>query len=141
MSIEKEFAKEFSVLNDGLTYHFILRDDVKCSDGEMLTAKDVAFTFAKAKESGYVGGLDGIREIEVISDYELSIHLEEPNSLFIYTICRLPIVPEHAYKEDYGKKPIGSGPYQMIAWDKGQQMIVERNPNYFKGLPKLGAVS
>ncbi|MDR0356346.1 MAG: ABC transporter substrate-binding protein [Deltaproteobacteria bacterium] len=141
MTIENEFAEDWSVLNDGLTYRFLLRDDVKCSDGELLTAGDVAFTFSKAKESGYVGGLEDIREIEAVSDREILIHLNQPNSLFIYTVCRLPIVPERAYKEDYGRSPVGSGPYQMVAWDKGQQMIVERNPHYFRGVPKLRRIT
>ncbi|MDR2612781.1 MAG: ABC transporter substrate-binding protein [Deltaproteobacteria bacterium] len=141
LTIEKEFAKEFSISDDGLTYHFVLRDDVKCSDGEMLTAKDVAFTFEKSKESGYVGGLEEIAKVEIIGDYELNIVLRAPNSLFVYTICRLPIVPEHAYKEDYGLHPVGSGPYMMVAWDKGQQMIVERNPLYFKGVPKMRRIT
>jgi peptide/nickel transport system substrate-binding protein len=141
MTIEKELATDYSVLNNGLTYNFILRNDVKCSDGEPLTAKDVAFTFTKAKESGYVGGLEDIASVEVVNDYEVSIHLNTVNSLFIYTICRLPIVPEHAYKENYGLSPIGSGPYKMLAWDKGQQMIVERNPLYFKGEPKLRRIT
>ena len=141
MTFEKEFAKDFSVSSDGLVYNFVLRDDVKCSDGELLTAKDVAFTINKSKESGYVGGLDDIADVEVISDYEVSIRLNQPNSLFIYTICRIPIVPEHAYKENYGLDPVGSGPYKMISWDKGQQMIVERNPHYFKGEPKMRRIT
>jgi peptide/nickel transport system substrate-binding protein len=141
MTIEKEFAKDYSVSSDGLAYTFILRDDVKCSDGELLTAKDVAFTINQSKVSGYVGGLDEISEIEVVSDFEVKIHLSKPNSLFVYTICRLPIVPEHAYKENYGLSPVGSGPYKMINWDKGQQMIVERNPYYFKGEPKLRRIT
>ncbi|MDR1041518.1 MAG: ABC transporter substrate-binding protein [Deltaproteobacteria bacterium] len=141
MTIELELAKEFSVSDDGLSYRFVLRDDVKCSDGELLTAKDVAFTFNKSKESGYVGGLEEISEIEVTGDFEIVIRLEKPNSLFVYTVCRLPIVPEHAYVGDYGRNPVGSGPYVMVNWDKGQQMIVERNPLYFKGVPKLRRIT
>src|SRR5690606_7796646 len=41
------------------------------------------------------------------------------------------IVPEHAYDENYREHPIGSGPYQLVQWDKGQQIIVERNPHYY----------
>lgn len=141
MTIEKEVAKEFAVSADGLVYSFTLRDDVRCSDGVPLTAKDVAFTFRKAKENGYVGGLEGIGAIEVSGDHTITFHLKQPNSLFVYTICRLPIVPEHAYKEGYGLNPVGSGPYKMVRWDKGQQMIVEPNPHFFKGAPKLKKVT
>lgn len=141
LTIENEFAKEFSISEDGLIYNFKLRDDLLCSDGEKLTAKDVEFTLKKAGETGFVAGLDKIKEIKVINDFEIELSLEEPNSLFIYTICRLPIVPEHAYGENYGLNPIGSGPYKLLSWKKGQQMIVEKNANYFKGEPKLNRIT
>jgi peptide/nickel transport system substrate-binding protein len=141
MSVEKEFAKEFEVSEDGLTYRFILRNDVLCSDGIPLGAGDVAFTISKAKESGYVSGLDEIDKVELTGEYEVSIRLSAPNSLFIYTLCRLPIVPEHAYGEGYGQNPVGSGPYKMVVWDKGQQMIVEPNPHYFKSTPYLKKIT
>lgn len=47
------------------------------------------------------------------------------------------IVPEHAYDENYGQDPIGSGRYIMKQWDKGQQVIFEANPDYYGEAPKM----
>ena len=47
------------------------------------------------------------------------------------------IVPEHAYDENYGQNPIGSGRYIMKQWDKGQQVIFEANPDYYGEEPKI----
>lgn len=141
LSIEKEFAKDYKISDDGLTYTFDLRDDVKCSDGELLTAEDVKFTFETAAKNAYVGNLQDIDHIDTPSKTQVVFHMKKPNSLFIYTIARLPIVPKHAYKDGYGQNPVGSGPYKMVQWDKGQQMIVEANPYFFKGTPKLKKIT
>lgn len=141
LTFSNDFAKEYKISGDGLQYRFVLRDDVKCSDGKLLTAKDVKFTFENAGKSGFVGNLEDIDQIEVKGDTEIIIHLKKPNSLFIYAVARLPIVPEHAYAEGYGLIPVGSGPYKMVQWNKGQQMIVEANPYYYKGSPKLNKIT
>jgi peptide/nickel transport system substrate-binding protein len=52
-------------------------------------------------------------------------------------LITLGIVPEHAHGEDYARNPIGSGPYRMVQWDAGQQLIVEANPTYYGELPAL----
>src|SRR5690606_40666949 len=50
--------------------------------------------------------------------------------------CALPfytlgIVPAASYSADYGRNPIGSGPYKLVAWNEGEQLIVERNKDYY----------
>ena len=49
--------------------------------------------------------------------------MNEPYSIWPYTMAIVGIVPEHAYDENYGQNPIGSGRYIMKQWDKGQQVI------------------
>lgn len=136
LTFEKEIAKDYTISDDGLTYTFTLRD-VKCSDGEPFTAEDVKFTFEEAAKNAFVGNLGDIDSIETPDPHKVIFHLKKPNSLFIYTIARLPLVPKHAYNENYGRNPVGTGPFKMVQWDQGQQMIVEANPHYFKGAPKL----
>ena len=51
------------------------------------------------------------------------------------------IVPEHAYDENYGQNPVGSGRYIMKQWDKGQQVIFEANPDYYGEEPKMKKVT
>src|SRR5690606_553850 len=59
---------------------------------------------------------------------------------FIYSIAKTGIVPEHAYDETYGENPIGSGPFKFIQWDKGQQLILEANEEYYGHVPEIKKV-
>src|SRR5690606_36686588 len=57
--------------------------------------------------------------------------LEQADSTFLHTLTNTGIVPENLYDDTYYENPIGSGAYQMVQWDKGQQLIVEENPYYY----------
>lgn len=141
LSFEKDLAEDYKISEDGLTYTFILREGIKCHDGVPFTTADVKFSFEKAKENPRISNLDVIKEIEIKNEREIIFHLKQPNSLFMYTVARLPLVPEHAYGEGYGQQPIGTGPYKFVSWEKGQQMIAEANENYYKGKPKLNKLT
>lgn len=129
--IEHDLATYYEVSEDGLQWKVKIRDDVKFSDGEPLTADDVIFTFETAKNSASLVDLQNLKVVEKINDFEVRFTLDKPQSTFIYMLAMLGIVPEHAYSENYHKNPIGSGPYQFVQWDKGQQLIVEQNPYYY----------
>lgn len=129
--IKYDLATDYHVSEDGLEYTVKLRDDVVFSDEEPLTADDVVFTFETAKESGSVIDLSNLEHVEAIDDYEVKFKLKQPESTFIGHLATMGIVPEHAYDETYNEHPIGSGPYQLVQWDKDQQLIVEANPHYY----------
>src|SRR5690606_20553359 len=61
--------------------------------------------------------------------------LKKPNSTFVSHLIGTGIVPKHAYGDGYAENPIGSGPYQFVQWDKGQQVIVEVNDGYYGEMP------
>lgn len=134
-NIEYDLANEYEVSEDGLTWTVKIRDDVKFSDGEALTAEDVAFTFETAKNSGSILDLSNIENIDAINEYTIQFTLNKPQSTFIELLVTLGIVPKHAYDENYKENPIGSGPYQLVQWDKGQQIIVTTNPYYYGKKP------
>ncbi|HLR67515.1 MAG TPA: ABC transporter substrate-binding protein [Virgibacillus sp.] len=130
-NIEYDLATDYSVSEDGLEYIINLRDDVVFSDETPLTAEDVVFTFETAKTSGSVIDLSNLEKVEAVDDYEVKFVLKQPESTFVTHLVSIGIVPKHAYGEMYNENPIGSGPYQMVQWDKGQQLIVEANPHYY----------
>lgn len=129
--VENDLVTDYEVSEDGLTYTMEIRDDVQFSDGEELTADDVVFTFETAKDSGSVIDLSNMEKVEATKDTEVVFSLKEPDSTFLTTLVTTGIVPEHAYDDNYKDKPIGSGPYELVQWDKDQQLIVEANPNYY----------
>jgi peptide/nickel transport system substrate-binding protein len=131
-SIINDLATGYSVSSDGKTWTVNLRDDVNFTDGEKLTAKDVAFTFNTAVGSNSELDMSNLEKAEAINDTAVEFKLKEPQSSFIWRLRYVGIVPEHAYeKETYGRNPIGSGPYKLVQWDRGQQAIFEYNPAYY----------
>ncbi|NLH01396.1 MAG: ABC transporter substrate-binding protein [Clostridiales bacterium] len=137
MSFEKDLATEYSVSDDGLVWTFKIRTDVKFTDGEPLTASDVAFTFNTAKKSQSSLDLTFMDKAEAPSDDTVIFTLNRPTSTFLNTIATTGIVPEHAYGEDYGTNPIGSGPFVFVQWNKGEQLMLKANENYYRDVPKI----
>jgi len=145
-AVSPDLAARWDVLEDGRTYRFHLRRDVVWHDGAPFTARDVAVTYGTALEHGYAAAawLDDIREISVLDDHTIELRLHAPNGgflarlgMFVYT----SILPAHHYQgTDWATNPtnlhpIGTGPYQFAAWERGQQIETTANPRYFRGAP------
>ncbi len=130
LAIAADLATGYEVSTDGLTWTVGLRSDVKFSDGKLLTAEDVVYTFSAAAESGAVIDLNNMASVEAIDAQTVKFSLKQPQSTFINLLARIGIVPKHAHAPEYAANPVGSGPYKFVQWDKGQQLIVEANPLY-----------
>ncbi len=141
LEIGKDLATDYSVSEDGLTWTVTIRDDVTFTDGEPLTARDVAFTYNNVKKNSSVNDFTMLKEAVAVDDTTVEFHMETPFSIWPYTMAIVGIVPEHAYDETYGQHPIGSGRYMMKQWDKGQQVIFEANPDYYGEEPKIKKVT
>lgn len=128
---EPDLATDYKVSDDGLTYTFTLRDDVKFSDGEPVTAKDVVFTFETAKETGASVDLTMMDKVEAPDDTTVVFMLNKPFSPFTRTVALQGIAAEHAYGDDYAAAPVASGPFKVKQLDVGQQLIVEPNEYYY----------
>lgn len=131
LNIVNDLATSYKVNEDGKVWTVNIRKDVKFSDGEPLTADDVVFTFETATKNGSVVDLNGMDKVEAINDYTVKFTLKDPQSTFVNSLVGTGIVPKHAYGADYAENPIGSGPYQLVQWDKGQQLIIKVNPEYY----------
>lgn len=131
LKIGKDLATDYSVSEDGLTWTVTIRNDVKFTDGEPLTASDVAFTYNLCVQNSSVNDFTMLKEAVALDDTTVEFHMNTPFSIWPYTMAIVGIVPEHAYDENYGQNPIGSGRYLMKQWDKGQQVIFEANPDYY----------
>ncbi|ASN06948.1 ABC transporter substrate-binding protein [Virgibacillus necropolis] len=134
-NIKNDLAVNYEVSDDGLDWRVKIRDDVKFSDGKQLTAEDVVFTFKTAKTSASVIDLNNLKKVEAIDPQTIKFTLKKPQSTFIYHLTTIGIVPKHAYSDTYNENPIGSGPFQLVQWNKGQQLIVKQNPYYYGEKP------
>ncbi|MGY0693574.1 ABC transporter substrate-binding protein [Virgibacillus sp. FSP13] len=146
--VRPALASEWNVSDDGLTWTFQLRDDVKFHDGNDFSAEDVVFNFERWATSaefiyyGYMFGaseddLGGIIEkVEATGDYEVTITLSEPNAPFLQTLAMPPFgiaSPEavEEYGEDYFKNPVGTGPFVFDEWVPDDSITVTKNEDYF----------
>ena len=135
-SFVNDLATKYDISSDYKTYTVDIRDDVKFTDGNKLTAKDVAFSYNTAKEFGEGADLSSMKEVKATSDTQVVFTLDKADSTFINKLTDVGIVPEANYNnETYGQNPIGSGPYKLVQWDKGQQFILERNDEYYGQKP------
>ncbi|MGW2284867.1 ABC transporter substrate-binding protein [Streptomyces phaeochromogenes] len=134
------------VSDDGRTYTYALREGVKFSDGEPFTAKDVVFTYEtildEKTNNASKGELDAIESVEAKGDDTVVFRLKYPYAPFAERTV-LPIAPEHiAGGQDvntgsFGTKPVGTGPYKLAKWSKGEQLVLEANSGYWGGTPKI----
>lgn len=130
-----DLATGYTVSEDAKVWTVTLREDVVFSDGIALTAKDVVYTFEKAASSGSVLDLSNLAKVEQKDDATVVFTLKESQSSFAHTLTTTGIVPMHDHDENYGNKPVGSGPFVFVQWDQGQQLIVEANPLYYGEKP------
>ncbi len=142
LTIGYDLATEYGASQDGLTWTVKIRDDVSFTDGEPLTAEDVAFTYNTVKEASSVNDFTMLGYAEAVDDTTVLFHMTRPFSIWPYTMAVVGIVPEHAYDSaTYGSNPIGSGRYILKQWDRGQQVILEANPDYYGEAPKMKRVT
>lgn len=142
LTIGYDLATDTSVSEDGLTWTVTIRGDVQFTDGEPLTAGDVAFTYNTVKETSSVNDFTMLDRAEALNDTTVVFHMTRPFSIWPYTMAAVGILPEHAYdSRTYGTNPIGSGRYMLKQWDQGQQVILEANPDYYGEAPKMKQVT
>ncbi|GLC29164.1 ABC transporter substrate-binding protein [Clostridium omnivorum] len=159
-----DLAEKWEISQDGKIYTFHLKKGVKFSNGDELTADDVAFTYTSIADPKYDGPrMDAVEKIVGYKEYnkgdskEFSgIKVVDPNTItFTYSQPKAnAITSDFTYgimsKKYYGfekggikklkdlfQKPIGSGPYTLTGYKAGQEVDFEKNTKYFKGEPKI----
>lgn len=137
---EYRLAESFTYGDDLKSVTFKLRDGLKWSDGEPLTAKDVLFTFNLIKEHKQldIRAIWGsISNVELVGENSIRIDFNQPDAGLIYKIVGVYTVPEHIWSkvEDpvtfTNPKPVGSGPMTEITRFTPQEYVQCRNPNYW----------
>lgn len=132
-----DLATGYLVSEDKLRWTITLREDAVFTDGTPVLAEDVVYTYTAAKKSGSEIDLTMISDITQVDEHTVEFVLTSPYSPFLERLAYLGIVPRHAHDEEFKDHPIGSGPYRFVQWDKGQQVIVEANEDYYGDIPKI----
>lgn len=130
---------------DPLTYVFHLRRGVKFHDGRAFTSPDVKFTFdsilSGAIQSPKRGTFPMVASIESPDDYTVVFHLREPFSSFLWNLTRpgIGIVAAGSGKEE-ARHPVGTGPFRVVSMSQDEEVVLERNPDYFGAAPQIERV-
>ncbi|WP_110183278.1 ABC transporter substrate-binding protein [Nocardioides solisilvae] len=135
LGVGLDLATAYEVSGDGLTWTVDLRTDAAFTDGEPVTPADVAYTFNTAARQGGLTDVTALDEAVAVDEDTVELRLDEPRSTFVDRLISLGIVPEHAHDDGYAREPVGSGPYRLVDWQQGQQLVVERNDDYYGDLP------
>ena len=140
LDVVNDLATGYQVSPDGLRWTVDIRTDAKFTDGTPVTPEDVAYTYTKAGESGGLTDVTVLDAATVVDRDTVELKLKKPQSTFVNRLITLGIVPRHAHNDGYARNPIGSGPYKLVRWDEGTQMVVEANPDYYGQKPAFGRV-
>jgi len=126
---------------------FRLRRNVRFHDGTPLTVADVVFTYQTILDPAFRAPFRGlytpISKIEAAdNDTAVRITLTAPYApLFKY--LDMGIVSKRAVEQmgaEYATRPIGTGPFRFVSWQRNSRIVLEANPGYWKGVPKLAQV-
>lgn len=145
-------AESWSVSDDGTSITFKLREGVKWHDGEPFTSADVQFTFMDVLKKFHPRGINNYRELNAVDtpdEHTAVFRLTGPAPyiLRILSAYESPVVPKHLFADQdvrnysHANKPIGTGPFKFVEWQRGQYIRFDRNEDYWKpGLPYLDRI-
>jgi len=139
-------AKGYEVSKDGREYTFHLQRGIKFHEGKPCTAEDVKFSFerlldpktAAVNRKYYVG----IESVQVINPLTVKFKVKRFDSNFLFNLARGDAVIVSRDTVDRLKsQPIGTGPFKLLEWKRGDSVTMVRNPDYYiKGIPYLEKV-
>jgi peptide/nickel transport system substrate-binding protein len=139
-------AESWSEAKDHLSYTFTLRKNIKFHDGSPVTAEDVKFSFERYKGASATLLKEKVKEVQVVGATQVRFVLKEPwpdFMLFYGTTASGAgwIVPKH-YVEKVGedafkKAPIGAGPYKVVSFTPGVELVLEAFDQYWRKAPSV----
>jgi ABC-type transport system substrate-binding protein len=153
LNIVPSLATRWEISDDKTTYTFHLRNDVVFHDdacflngkGRRMTAKDVEYSFQRIVDRNtaspgawiFNGKVDSLDAFIAIDDTTFQVKLVRPYQpiLGILSMQYCSVVPHEAiekYGSDFRRHAVGTGPFEYVAWEEGQALVLKRNPHYFE---------
>lgn len=147
-------ADSFAFSEDSLEVTFFIHPGITWHDGHPFTAADVVFAHSvcKAPEVNFssVSWLDHITDVVAVDSLTVRYTFDEP---YMYQVLDANVcypLPEHILGDvpfgempnhPIARSPIGNGPFRFVSWDAGQEVVLEANPDFFRGRPHLNRVT
>jgi len=125
----------------GRKWIFHLRKGVRFHNGALFTSKDVAYSIDKLQndkrslQGGYVQGV----EVETPDDYTVVLTTKSPNALLL-TRLETRFILSKEYGDDLDNATAGTGPYKYVSWQRGGNLVLRRNDDYWGAKPQIREV-
>ncbi|PJM73565.1 hypothetical protein CS006_05945 [Bifidobacterium primatium] len=149
--VEPGLATSWKKSSDGKSWTFNLRKGVKFHNGKTMTAKDVKFSIDFARtardDKPWQFLFVAIKNVDIIDDYTVRLDLTQPWAPLLadLSMSAISIMPANfagKSESQFRSDPIGTGPFKVGEWKKGDYIKLVRNTDYWeKGLPKLNSVT
>jgi len=163
LNIIPAVSKSWRISHDGLTYTFYLREGVKFHNGREVTSSDFVYSFTriidpKTKSPGasfldrilgfkqfHEGRVNHVRGLNAGGKYIFEMTLSEPYTPFLSVLGmnKFKVLPKEEVERpgiDFGKSPVGTGPFKLVSMREGEEIVLEANPDYFEGRPYLDKI-
>lgn len=158
-----DIAERWQKSQDGKTYTFFLRKNVKFHDGKEVTAQDFKFSWERAcnpktesqTAAMYLNDIVGVTDViggktteikgvEVIDAYTIKVTIDAPKAYFLaklsYPTAFVVDKANVAKAEKWWRKPNGTGPFKLKEWQEGQSLVLESNKLYYRGPSRVSRV-
>lgn len=134
-------AEDWELSPDGLELELSLRDGVTWHDGEPFTAADVKFNFEEIVPlSSFGAAIDSrLDAVEITDDEDVVLHMKEPYGPLLEVVSAQFMLPKHVYEDtDYATNeanmaPVGTGPLMFESYSSGEDVVLVKNPDYWRG--------
>jgi peptide/nickel transport system substrate-binding protein len=145
LKIEPLLAESYKLIDDK-TWEFKLRQGVKFHNGDDFNAEAVKFSLERianpANKMKQNASLKFIDHVEIVDDYTVRVVTKEPFAALPAFLCLYGAIVSPKYLKEKGDiyiatNPIGTGPFKFVKWNKDDQLIMEANPSYFRGAPRI----
>lgn len=142
--IKPSLATSWKVSDDGRTYTFDLVDNAKFTSGEAFTAQDAVFSINRVKSDWTVSlkaAMDVVAEAKAVSDTQLRVTLSRPSNNWLYKMTtRIGAMMDEKGVSDLASTPIGTGPYTLSRWTRGDSIRLKANQGYWGTKPHFQQV-
>lgn len=147
-NVQPHLATGYSISEDGTTVSITLREDVQFTDGTPFNAEAVKLNFERVKDpalaNAFATMLGAVTGFTVTGEFSIDLHLNGPFAPLLPHLSHASqgmMSPANMSNENLNSEPVGTGPFVLDSWVRGEQLRLVRNDNYWHELATLDSIT